>query len=484
MMVNANALVAATLLAVTGAAPGDGPAGALLGGRVAAVATSSAGVVASSDRGVVWLDLDGRLRRRFWSEPTALARGRRPRPRPGGDLSTLPGLSGDDDFGDIDLPDEAVDPDELDPFSIDAGPEARRRSASPASRPAVRVNAVAAAARALFVARGDGLWRVTLPEGAATRVLAAREPGARAVAVEPAGGTVAVVAERRLWLSRDGGTTFADVGATGDDVRAIAVNAAGAVFVLGGSGRLERVPANGDVPEVLGGIAGPRAIDLVACGAETLALLRDGTVAAVATRSRGEAFVPLARAPAPFAHLTCGDGARAGEMTWALWSAGLATSEDRGATWTLRDDLPPSPLRGVAPRGGALWVATDRGLLRLEARPQAPHPAKGDLRRNDRDDAADLGGTLPTLRWWYAALPRLDLGVTIARTPTRRDLRVLLVATFAFDGRKALVIRETSIAAARVRRWLGTNADADNGPAGARAGPPVGDDADERPGLD
>lgn len=396
---------------------------------VRAIAASDAGLVAVTTRDIRILDALGHpVRRLSLDEAASLPSGHASREAPPEDSSPLTGLGGDADWSDTYDPD---DPDLADSETLvldqdqrKSGRKSGRNEGSTASATRAGGEVVAATPGAAWIGRSDGLWRIDLPEGAATRVLPARGEGVRAVAAAPDGRVIAAAIDGEgLFRSEDGGQTFESLVAVAGALRGLAVDGAGAIFVLDGEGLREIRPEQRQ--------PGPpepdQPLDVARCGNETI-VLTHGAVIAVGAGARAASSATADEIPADVRHLACTpDGA-----LWIAFGAHLWTSVDRGQSWVPRTDLPPSPVAGVATTRDLLWVATTSGLWPLplvEAQPDTPPPpstVKPPL-------VLDLDQPPPICRWWYSALPRVDFDFIVGRSATRRDVRATILVTFVLD---------------------------------------------------
>jgi hypothetical protein len=410
---------------LAGLSPGGSASPLPLVEPVRAIAASEAGLVAVTTRDIRILDPLGHPVRRLSLDPAA--------PPPAAhasveaapeDSSPLTGLGGDADWSDTYDPD---DPDLADSEIVVSDQNHHRTgrkkgNASSATRAGGEV--VAATPGAVWLGRANGLWRLDLPEGAATRVLPARGEGVRAVAAAPDGRVIAAaIDEDGLLRSEDGGQTFESLTAVTGALRGLAVDGAGAIFVLDGDGLREIGPDQ----KQPGPAEIDRPVDVARCGNETI-VLTQGAVIALGAGARAASDAPAEELPPGVRHLACTpDGA-----LWIVFGAHLWTSADRGQSWVPRTDLPPSPVAGVATTRDLLWVATTSGLWPLplvEAEPDTPPPpsiVKQPL-------ALDLDQPPPICRWWYNALPRVDFDFIVGRSATRRDVRATILVTFVLD---------------------------------------------------
>jgi hypothetical protein len=420
---------------------GQGPA-LIAAGHFDAVAATASGVVAIAGDTVHVFDPSGISRRSIALTREAPSRSRRRRAADG--FAPVAGLTADGDFGDPvdeDELDDADDPrvdDETAPraWDLEDGEPRLRSSATSMSAPAAAV--VVAAGNWAWIHRADELWRVDLQDGSATRApisgAAAHEDEVGALAVGgPGGRIVAVLEQRRLLLSVDGGETFEPIAVVDTPLGALSVTPSGAIYGIDdrGLGRYGAgEPSEGTrVDRVLARAGAGMATDVVSCGREVIWLRGDGLSALV-----GEETSPriekLGAAPEGTRGLAC-DGS-----LWVTFGIGLWTSGDRGRSWSPRPDLPPGTIAAVGASGSAIWVAASSGLWRLPRAAPASPPAWRFAAPGASPTRALGARSGVTWRGLAAALPRLDLSLTVAQTAARRDIRALVVLTFALEGRR------------------------------------------------
>jgi hypothetical protein len=378
------------------------------------------------------------------------------------DTPSWPGLGVDSDWSGIydeDDIDDSDDPrlaDETEPGAWDLGGTDRRmlRATAPVEMDHRKILSVAADASQGWMGGLDGLTRVDLQSGRETHVWRSRGGGVSAVAVSPDGAYAAIVDGRELLRSRDAGKTFQPIEgiAFGPPAPRLAVMSSGTVLIVD-TCQLRMVPPDGDQVETPGV---DQAADVVACGSQAM-VLAGGAVHAVS----GTPPVRIARvgaAPIGAERITCAADGR----TWIAWGAHLWTSADRGLTWTARNDLPPTGIKGVAITASSIWIATARALVPLPMTPplDSSLDEKADLGAKDSGAAPSksslgTGHPSPRLRpWWWAALPRLDITFDAVETHTRRELRGLAFLTFVLDGPSTVWAREARFRTEMTHRRL------------------------------
>jgi len=409
---------------------------------VAAIAVSDAGAVALADGDVRVMDATGFPVGRLPAADTRTRPSPRRRARAAGGFATAAGVLDDDDFNDPYDADSAIE----DPENIieEDVPRPRRRDRLLA--PAAGLSLAAGGASA-WVGRGDGLWRLPFAGGAERVALPVAGP-VRQVASSADGRVVVAALDGAMLRSDDGGGRFQDIPGAPARAHRLVVTGGGQAYALSGDAvwRLGGSPG-GDL--VLRG-----ADDITACGDEALALV-NGRLVVVrgAPGQRGGAdqtddgvSLPAGPAgPAGAARLACSpDGG-----VWIAYGIALWISEDRGRSWQARDEIAPTtPIAAVAVNGLAIWVAGGTGLAVLPLRPPSVTSTPLTSSCASALDRASGDGT-PHWRWWFAALPRVDLDFAAARSTTRREVRAFVLLSFFLDPHRDARVERQAVAAAR-----------------------------------
>jgi len=410
---------------------------------VSAVAANGVAALALTDDEVRLIDATGFPLRRFprESRPSAVAPRRHARSRSGFPAA---GVLDDGDFNDPHDPDSEIE--DADNILVEDPPPARRHASA---RPSTAAVSLAAGEDALWVGREDGLWRLSLA-GAAERVALPAAGPVRRLATGAKGRVIVAALDGGVVRSDDGGAHFDRLPEAAVTMTGLAVTESGQAYALAAEGvlRLE----SGAAAQLIA----PRAGELTACGNEALALVERWLVVVSGSglspaneraesqrdRERDPGRNPgcnpgWSMAPPGVERLACSpDGS-----TWVAYGAALWVSDDRGHTWTARDDLGSAfPITAVAVGPAALWVAGGGGLALLPLRAPSPCPASGArppfTGPSARGDVADHRLPVGHCPWWLAALPRVDLDLTTARSSTRHELRAFVLLTFTLDPRR------------------------------------------------
>jgi len=396
-----------------------------------AVAANDAAALALTDDDVRLIDASGFPVRRFARESKPSRASLRRQARAGTGFPAA-GVMDDGDFNDPHDPDSEIE--DADNILVGDPPPAHRRAGVMAANAAV---SLAAGRDSLWVGRADGLWRLSA-EGRAERVALPAAGPVRRLTAGAEGRVIVAALDGGVVRSDDGGARFHLLAEAPGAVTSLAVTGSGHAYALTGEGvvRLE----SGSPPQLVSRGGG----DLTACGNDALALVeRWLVVVSRADRSPADERAKDQRdpertiAPPGVERLACSpDG-----TTWVAFGAALWVSDDRGHNWTARDDLGSAfPIAAVAVGPAALWVAGPGGLALLPLRAPSPSPACGAARPfrgpTVRADAADHGLPAGHSPWWLAALPRLDLDLTTARSSTRHEVRAFVLLSFTFDPRR------------------------------------------------
>lgn len=407
---------------------------------VSAVAASDSGALALTADQVRIMDGGGFPVGRF-------ARSGAPQPAPPrrssrseGGFPAAAGVLDDGDFNDPHDPDSDIeDPENI----LVEDPAPVRRNIRPAVKPSEV--ALALGDSVAWVGRDDGLWRLSFAGGAERMALPAAGP-VRALAASPDGRVIVAALDRAIVWSEDGGRRFERPTDAPVRVDRLFITAGGSAYALQGE-RLWRLQEGAPGVEVIN----HGAQDATACGNEALALV-DGRLFLLPRApgppddgpgDRRENDPPV---PPGADRVACSpDGA-----TWVAYGAALWVSEDRGRTWTARDDLGAAfAIAAVAVSRRALWIGGGAGLAVL------PLHGGGAMAAHDRPALPMVmsgngeGEVLPRWRWWLPALPRVDVGFATARSNTRRDVRAFLLLSFTFDPRRGLQAKQRLDAEAR-----------------------------------
>jgi hypothetical protein len=306
---------------------------------------------------------------------------------------------------------------------------------------------MAAGGRSAWIGRADGLWQIDLPTGAAWRAAAGPAQEIGLVAASSDGRIVAFFAGGRLHISRDGGETFEAVTETPGRPRGLAATNDGAVVFVQGQGqggseaRVGAIdPAHGDMSWLTR--LDPRgARNVVSCG-DAVLVWGGGGLSAIRMVSGAATVQEVPAAPAKIDQVVCGgdDG-----RLWVATGSDLQWSVDQGRSWPGRTENPGGSLAGLAVSGTTIWLASTSGLWKVPdalAAATTPTSTPTPSRRHSSGTGGDLPlggpplpwGPPPSFRWWSTLLPRADLALAAVRTGARRDLRVLLLLTFALGA--------------------------------------------------
>jgi len=416
-----------------------------------AVVASEAGVVISTHGGIRVLDPQGSPIRRLWPEPPPPPRRRALGPDA---WSAAPGLVVDADWVreyDTEALDDPDDPRLADDshaaeLDVTRPPRAARLAPPLNGRPTT----MAAGGRSAWIGRADGLWQIDLPTGAAWHATAGTAQEIGPVAASSDGRIVAFFAGGRLHISRDGGEIFEAVAETPARPHGIAATNDGAVVFVQEQGQGERGsearvgainPGHGEV-SWLTRLDRRAARDVVSCG-DAVLVWGGGRLSAIRWVSGAEIVQEVPAAAARIDQVACGgiDG-----RLWVTMGSDLQWSVDRGRSWPASTENPAGSIGGLAASGTTIWLASTSGLWMV---PNALGAATTSTPRPFRRDSSITGGDLPpgrppplapwspqpSFRWWWSTLlPRVDLALAAVRTGARRDLRVLLLLTFALDA--------------------------------------------------
>jgi hypothetical protein len=417
---------------------------------VEVLAASDAGIVAVSSVGVSVLDARGRPIRTLWERRSLLRSINRPRP----DLSPLPGLTGDSDWAAIYDPDDVDDSDDPRLEEAEArvadpdGPAHRKHPAHPIGNDPPGHAVVSIGGSAAWLGRADGLWRIDLFDGAATRVFRSSVAGIRLLSVSSDGGVIALVVGNQLLRSHDGGTSFEPLTTLDSIPRALVATPTGTILWVA-EGKLRQVNKHGDSTDVdASGVT-----DVMGCGADVVILRRGALHVLYAPHAdeRTMTVVRVAQAPNAIDQFTCSTSG----AVWLVRGNNLWTSSDRGITWSRHSEQTPPANAKIVVTDSTIWIGTPLGIWGW---PVLVPRRSDDAPPTRRSVAADVprmaapGRSGPTWRWWYTALPVLDLSFDAAQTAGQRQWSALIAATFSFDPPGTALNRAADFAREIARR--------------------------------